>query len=230
LNENYLCEFRANLVPITQAIRDLRQAHCDRRFSRRVLGQYPMIYLRFLFPTAGKSDRLLVGVRRKLLEIARLPPTEEDKTNFLVLPKAGVLKFGYSKVRLSAWPAGKAVRRLAGLRGEIHGEHRFDGPKKLAFFRMLQRAQQHAHLIVAVMPVAPMYSRELVTPEVSARFEILLAEAQRVAPQAQFIRLDKLPELNSDDYFGDFVHLNGAGRQIVTEAFLKQLRTYAQLR
>lgn len=230
LNENYLCEFRANFVPVRQAIRDLRQAHCDWQFSRRVLGQYPMTFIRVLFPTAGKSDRVLVGARRKLLELMHLPPTEEDKTNFLVLPKAGTLSFGYSKAKVSSWPANKAVRRLEGLRGEIRGEHRFDGPKKLAFLRMLERAQQHGRVIVVIMPVAPMYSHAFVTPDVSERFENLLAEAGRVAPHALFVRLDKVSALNSDDYFGDFVHPNGAGRQILTDALLKELKSDLVLR
>jgi hypothetical protein len=39
-----------------------------------------------------------------------------------------------------------------------------------------------------------------------------------------FVRLDQLPALNSDEYYSDFVHLNGPGRQIATDAFLKELR------
>jgi hypothetical protein len=223
LNESYLCEFRANFVPIMQTMRDLRQAHSDWQFSRRVLSQYPLTYFRILFPTAGKSDRVLVGARRKLLQLAGLPPTADDKATFLVLPKGGVLNFGYSTVKLSSWPANKALRRLAVLRDEIHGVHRFDGPKKIAFLRMLDRAQQRGRVIVVVMPVAPMYSREFATAEVVGSFENALTEAQRAAPHARFVRLDQLPALNSDDYYSDFVHLNGAGRQIATEAFLKQL-------
>jgi hypothetical protein len=229
LNESYLCEFRANFVPIMQTMRDLRQAHSDWQFSKRVLSQYPLTYLRILFPTVGKSDRVLVGARRKLLDLAGLPPTAHDQANFLVLPKGGVLKFGYSTVKLSALPANQVLRRLAGLRNEIHGVHRFDGPKKLAFFRMLDRAQQWGRVIVVIMPVAPMYSREFVTTEVAGSFENVLAEARRAAPHARFVRLDQLPALNSDDYYTDFVHMNGAGRQIATEAFLKQLGTDSRL-
>jgi hypothetical protein len=72
------------------------------------------------------------------------------------------------------------------------------------------------------MPVSPSYAREFLTPEVIRSFENALADAKRANPRALFARLDELSAVNSDEYFSDFVHLNGAGRRIVTEAFLKQ--------
>jgi len=224
LNEHFLCDSHANVVPITQTIRDLWQSKADWQFSKRVLTQYPLAYLRILFPTTGKSDAVLVGLRRKLRELAGLSPSAEDKGNFLVLPSKPILDFGASTERLSDWPADKALRRLDLLRSEIHGLHWFHGPKHLAFLRMLDRAQQRGGVIVVVAPVAPMYVHKFVTPDVLRSFENALAEGQRAAPQALFVRLDQLPALNSDEYYSDFVHLNGAGRQIATAAFLEELR------
>jgi hypothetical protein len=110
------------------------------------------------------------------------------------------------------------------MRSENGGRHAFDGPKKLAFERMLLRAQQQGRVIVVVLPVAPVYVREFVTSEVARNFENVLVEAQQVCPEAQFVRLDQLPALNSNDYYIDLVHLNNAGRRIATEAFVNWLR------
>ena len=224
LNEHFLCDSHANVVPINQTIRDLWQSKAGWQFSRRVLSQYPLAYLRILFPTAGKSDAILVGLRRNLRALTGSSPSAEDKGNFLVLPSQPVLDFGASTEKMSDWPAGKALRRLDLLRSEIHGSHWFHGPKHLAFVRMLDRAQQRGRVIVVVVPVAPMYMHNFVTSEVLRRFEKALDEGQHAAPKALFVRLDKLPALNSDEYYSDFVHPNGVGRQIATTAFLKELR------
>jgi hypothetical protein len=102
--------------------------------------------------------------------------------------------------------------------------HVFNGPKKLAFQRMLLRAQRLGRVIVVVLPVSPAYGDGLVTPEVLRDFQDTLVEGQQVCPQAEFVRLDQLPALNSNDYYSDLVHLNGAGRRIATEAFVNWLR------
>jgi hypothetical protein len=223
LNENYLCDTRANIVPIGETIHDLWQSKTDWHLSKRVLSQYPLAYLRLLFPTAGKSDAVLVGFRKKLRELSGSPLSAEDKANFLLLPRGPVLNFGDSGLKLSNWPADKVLRRLTLLRKELQGPFRFDGPKHLAFLRMLDYARQRGRVIVVVLPVAEVYNREFVTPEVVHRFEGALTQAQQTVPQAEFVRLDHLPTLKSDECFDDFVHLNIAGRRLATEAFLKQL-------
>jgi hypothetical protein len=58
---------------------------------------------------------------------------------------------------------------------------------------------------------------------VKQEFEEALAEAQRSAPQARWVRLDQLGELNSNDYFWDLVHMNVYGQKIATKAFLAQV-------
>ena len=110
------------------------------------------------------------------------------------------------------------------MRSENQGKHAFNGVKNLAFQRMLLRAQKQGSVIVMVLPVSPTYAREFLTQEVVHDFESALDKAKRVDPKAQFVRLDKLPVLNSDDNFGDLVHLNGAGKRIATDAFLSWLR------
>jgi hypothetical protein len=221
LNEYHLCDGRANVVPIAQTIKDLWQCRAGWQFSKRLLSQYPLDYLRKLFPTAGKSDAVLVGLRRRLGERFKSISAEEERANSLVLPSQAVLNFGDSDERVSDWSRSKILRRLALTRAEIQGMHSFEGPKKLAFLRMLQRAQRNGRVIVVVMPVAPEYAREFLTPEVRANFEGFLAKARNAVPEASWMRLDQLSALDSNEYYGDFVHLNGAGRRIATAAFLK---------
>jgi hypothetical protein len=139
------------------------------------------------------------------------------------VPSIALLNFGDSTDKVSDWPASKRLRRLALMRSENHGRHAFDGPKQLAFHRMLSRGQQHGRVIVVVVPVAPVYAREFLTPEVNRKFEGALAEAQRAFPTAQFIRLDQASALNADELYGDPVHLNAVGRRIATAELFKQL-------
>jgi hypothetical protein len=223
LNENYLCDMRASVVPLRRTIADLWQSKADWQFSQRMLSQYPLAWLRILFPTAGRSDAVLVGLRRKLLKATGSSPTADDMANALVLPSGPILNFGDSTEKLSDWPESKTLRRLVLLRNEIHGVHRFHGPKQLALLRMLDHAQQTGRVIVVIMPAAPAYTREFLTADVAKGFEEVLAEAQRAAPKARFVRLDKVAALDSDEYYSDFVHLNGAGRRIANEAFFKQM-------
>jgi hypothetical protein len=223
LNEHHLCNFRAHIVPINQTLHDLWHLKTGWPFSKRVLSQYPLAWLRVLFPTAGQSDAVLVGLRRKLRDFTGSTPTADDQANALILPSKAILKFGDTTEKLSDWPVDKALRRMALQRNEIHGMHGFDGLKKLAFLRMLERARQRGRAIVVVMPVSPSYAREFLKPDVVRSFESALADARKAAPQALFVRLDQVDALHSDEYYSDFVHLNAAGRRIATEAFLKQL-------
>lgn len=228
LNERHLCDSRADVVPLSQTIQDLWQTQTDFQSARRLLTQYPQNYLRKLFPTAGRSEAVLVGFRRKFRELLRLPSADDDRAIAEVVPEEAVLRFGESKQKVSDWTRGQAIRRIALLSSENQGVHAFDGPKNMALRRMLTRAQQQGRVTIVVLPLAPMYVRWLTTPEVLQNFESALAEAERVCPQAQVVRLDRLSALNSDDYYGDLVHLNGAGRRIATDAFLNWLRQHSK--
>jgi hypothetical protein len=224
LNEYHLCNDRANIVPLTQTIRDLWNSSMNRKFAKRLLSQYPLAYLRRLFPTAGNSDAVMVGLRRKLPARLRTSAATEDNANAMVLPKDAVMEFGASTEKLSDWPPAKTLRRLALTRSENQGLHAFDGPKQLAFRRMLQRAKANGRIIIVVLPVAPLYAHEFLTPEVNRQFDEALAAAQQSFPEALVVRLDQISALQSDEYFSDPVHMNGAGRIIATQAFLQAVQ------
>jgi hypothetical protein len=223
LNEYHLCEGRASVVPLSQTILDLRQSRADWQFSNRLLSQYPLSYLQKLFPTAGSSEGVLVGLRRLLPERLRSSSAAEERANSLVLPRESVMDFGATDAKVSDWTPSRTLWRLAQMRSETGGKHAFNGVKRLAFERMLLRAQKRGSVIVVVLPVSPLYTHEFLTPEAVQNFENLLDEAQHIDPQAQFLRLDKLPALNSNECFGDLVHLNGTGKRIATDAFLNWL-------
>ena len=111
------------------------------------------------------------------------------------------------------------------MRRAAQGRQSFDGPKKLAFLRMLHEAQQRGRVVVVVLPVSPAYAREFLSLHVIRRFENALDEARRSTPQANWVRLDRRPDLSSDDCFWDLVHLNTYGQRIATEALLRRLHT-----
>ncbi|HET6888778.1 MAG TPA: hypothetical protein VFH87_12750 [Candidatus Udaeobacter sp.] len=230
LNEYHLCEGRADVVPVTQTIWDLWQSSTGWQFSKRLLSQYPLSYLQKLFPTAGSSEAVLVGLRRLLPERLRSSSAAEERANSLVLPRESVMDFGATNAKVSDWTPSRTLWRLAQMRSETHGKHAFNGVKKLAFERMLLRARKQGSVIVVVLPVSPLYAHEFLTPEAVRDFESVLDEAQHIDPQAQFVRLDKLPALNSDECFGDLVHLNDAGKRIATDAFLSWLREHTAVR
>jgi hypothetical protein len=224
LNEYHLCEGRASVLPLAQTILDLWQSRPGWQFSKRLLSQYPLSYLQKLFPAAGSSEAVLVGLRRLLPERLRPSSAAEERASALVLPRDPVMNFGATDAKVSDWTPDKTLWRLAQMRSETGGKHAFNGVKRLAFERMLLRARKHGSVIVVVLPVSPAYAHEFVTPQVAHDFESALDEAQRIDPEAQFVRLDKLPALNSDECFGDLVHLNNTGKRIATEAFLGWLR------
>jgi hypothetical protein len=222
LNENTLCDYKPKVVPITRTIHDLWQSEPGWQFSAQSLSQYPMAYIQELFPTAGRSEAFLVAARRKFRLLTGRPLSGFD-TNFLVLRNQPILDFGDSTERVSDWPKDKLLRRLDAVRATTGNACSFDGPKKLALQRMLERAQQRGRIIIVVLPLSRAYRQAFVTPDVVRAFEASLQQARKSAPDAEFIRLDKVARLSSDDYFMDFVHLNTAGRQIATNAFVSWL-------
>jgi hypothetical protein len=166
----------------------------------------------------------MVGLRRKLPTTLRKSAAAEDRANAMVLPQEAVLEFGGSTERLSDWPVAKTLRRVALMQSETQGMNSFDGPKLLALRRMLQHAQSCGSNIVVVLPVAPLYAKNFLTPAAARDFESVLAKIHQEFPAAQIVRLDQVPALQSDDYFSDPVHMNGAGRDIATKEFLKALK------
>ena len=65
LNEQVLSDFRADLVPATRSASDLWQSGSDWAFVKKIMGQYPLHYARWFFPTAGRSTAVMAGLRDK---------------------------------------------------------------------------------------------------------------------------------------------------------------------
>ncbi len=217
LNEYWLCDFRADIVPLMVTLRDLWQCRVDWQFRKRILSQYDMMVVRKLFPTIGRSDGVMTGIRDKLEGIFESPSKTEGDS-----PKFGFYDNTTSKEKVTDWSAGHILRRLALMRTACQGKQSFNGPKKLALERLLQRAGQQGQVTLVVMPVSPIYHREFLNPRAVQDFERELAEMQERCPQTRLIRLDRIPTLQDSSVFRDFVHLNMFGDQIATLAFLNQ--------
>lgn len=223
LNENRLCDVRANLVPLRGTIRDLWASHASWPLAKRIISQYPLAFVRTFFPTAGRSDAVLVGFRERIRSIAGLQGAKEDQARALVLPPKGLLKFGESTTRLSDLSEGRLRRRMAMMRADCQGLHDFDGPKREALRRILETGLAKGQVVLVVMPVAPAYQAEFVNDEVRKKFEQSISELKAENPTLQVLRLDTLPTLASNEYFSDPVHLNGEGRRIATNEMMQTI-------
>ncbi len=223
LNEMRLTPDRARYVPLTQTISDLWDSGAEPGLSRRVLNQYAMTYVRLLYPMAGDADKVLVGIRRKAAEQLRLQASLDEHEG-VVLERNGVLEVGESTTKLSDWSSARMLRRIAALRAENYGSHQFsNGPKSRAFRRVLSRAQQQGRVMVVVLPVSDAYAEAFLDKTAVAAFEKALNDAMASAPEATLVRLDRVPGISDDKYFGDLVHLNSSGKRAVTPAFLKEI-------
>lgn len=223
LNEYFLSDYRAYVVPLTATIEDLRQTNLDWTFYKRVLSAYPLTYVRTLFPTAGRSDGIIRGSREKAETFLKaLRPMEAKGTPLLSFDD-------FKKEKITDWSQGMMLRRLVAMRIACQGRHAFNGPKKLAFLRMLHRAQEQGNVVVVVLPVSYAYAKELVTVEVQEHFEEVIAELKHKVEKVHWVRLDQLNGLTSNQYFQDLVHMNSYGQKIATEAFLDRLREFTPL-
>jgi hypothetical protein len=219
MNEYTLCDFRAEVVPLAQTITDLWQTGADWSYSKRVLSQYSISAVRVFFPTVGRSDGVLTGVRDRLAGILRSRGSVKvaEARQFDAQDDAAPVE------RISDWAPGKLQRRMVLTRSACQNRHGFNGLKKAALIRILQRAHEQGQVVVAVMPMSPVYQDEFLTPAVRQEFERTLDELQRLWPQPRWIRLDAIPALHDNRLFDDFVHLNRDGRRIATPAFLDAL-------
>jgi hypothetical protein len=224
LNEQFLCDFHANVVPLADTVEDLWRSGSAWHFSKRVLSQYPLMCVRMLFPTAGRANGIIGGLHDKLGKMMGSSAVSNSEAGpTLAFGKESPVK-EYKTEKISDWPTARLLRRLAAMRTACQGRQAFDGPKKLAFLRMLQVGREHGRVVVVVLPVSPSYSTEFLGPEETRQFESVLADARRTVPQVQWIRLDQSPELNSDGCFWDLVHMNPKGQRIATGKFLSWLQ------
>lgn len=223
LNEYFLSDYRAHVVPLTQTIEDLWQTHLDWTFHKRVLSMYPLTYLRTLFPTAGRSTGVIRGLREKAETYVKpLGPMEDEETPTLSFND-------FKKDKITDWSQGMMLRRLVAMRIACQGRHVFNGPKRLAFLRMLHRAQEQGSVVVVVLPVSSAYAKEFLTAEVQQRFEEDVAEVRHSVERAHWVRLDQLNGLSSNQYFQDLVHMNSYGQNIASEALLGRLGEFTTL-
>jgi hypothetical protein len=223
LDEALPCDFRAAIVPIGQACASLWEEHADWRYSKLVLSQYPMTWLRTPFPTLGRSRGLMGAALIRFKDLAKQSPGGSQG------PVGPTIKFGkgaandeYTRQRLSDWSHSAAIGKLVAMRVEFQGEHSFDGAKKRALERMLQYAGPRGRAFIVVLPISAAYTKEFISPELVQKFEAVLAEVQRSAPRAEIVRLDRVPGLGSDENYCDLVHMNVFGQKLATEALLAQ--------
>jgi hypothetical protein len=226
LNEEFLCDFRAELVPLDQTVKDLWQNDVDWNLSKRALSQYPLSWVRTAFPTAGRSQGVMSGLRGKLVAMAKGSATAESSEAGPTMQTGGIR---VAQEKISDWSQGKALRRIATMRAACEGRFSFAGPKKMALLRVLQQAQKQGRVVVLVLPVSPLFAREFLGPEVVQQFEATLAGAQRAVPQAQWIRLDRLPALVANENYWDLVHLNTFGQRIATDAVVSHFKEFSML-
>ena len=223
LNEYFLCDFRADIVPFNRTLGDLRQCGADWQFSKRMFSQYPVMLVRKLFPTVGRSDGVMVGIRAKLLKLVG------QSVDAGAAPKFGGSAKSDIQERVSDWTEDRVQRRLLLLRAACQEKQSFDGPKGLALVRLLQRADEHSEVVLVVVPQPPIYRNALLPPAARQQFEEELAQVKGQCPQVHVVRLDRLPALDHNDLYYDDVHLNMYGQQIATAALQARLGRVAQL-
>ena len=215
LNEVSVCDFRADLVPLSQTASDLWISGSDVAFARRMFAWYAMTWSRKAFPTAGRSDHVIFGLRDQ----ARVALQSVGSRTMPAEQELNVASDFVPAEKLSDWPQDRLVRRLAVMRAS-QGSPWFSGPKHLALLRLLRQARRQGRVMVFVLPVSPRYRSELLSPDDTRRFEASLAAAIEAVPEATWVRLDHDPRLDSDDCYFDLVHVNLHGRNLVTPALL----------
>ena len=218
LNENSVSDYRADVVPFRNEVAALWSAGWDWHYSKKVLAQYPLKYFRLLYPTAGRSIPVMVGIREQF-RTWRRPSNQPDLSERAIL--SGNINTHLESI--SAWPRARLLRNFASIRANDGGKLEFEGFKRDSLFHFLLRGAQQGKMIVLVLPTSAAYKAEFVTEDVERRYEHLLMEAQSRVPEAIWIRLDRLPELQRDDHYWDLVHLNAPGQAIATKALLTQL-------
>jgi hypothetical protein len=226
MDEANVSDFRAALVPLDVTIESLREIHADWAYSKRAVSQYPMTWLRTLFPTLGRSRGVMGRIHEKVQTLLHhtAAPSETEAGPILDVSKEKVAD-NYRLQRIEDWSKSEMMGKVAAMNASFQGRGAFDGQKFHAFLRMLQYGSQRGPTIVIVMPVSVSYSKAFVSPELQAQFETALDDAQHQYPQAKWLRLDQAPGLSSDENFCDLVHMNVYGRQMATEklqAWLKQ--------
>lgn len=218
LNENYVSDFRAEIVPMRSALTGLWAAHSEWPLARRVISQYPLSYLRMLFPTAGRSTTIMVGIREVLRALRPSKKSTEPSERAVVASENNT-----HQENITSWPEARLLRNIGDLRASAGGNFAFNGPKRDALFRFMKRGDELGKVVMLVMPLSPTYQKEFLSEAVQRQFNDVLAEAQKKIPDALWIRLDTMPELKSNELYWDLVHLNEPGQAIASKIVLERL-------
>jgi hypothetical protein len=222
LNEYGLCDARAAIVPLALTVSDLWHVGADWLTWKRVLSQYPINAVRMFFPTVGRSDGVMTGIRDQLGSIGRRIGLGDHRPEAVGFGPEGDLALAE---RITDWSPGRFQRRMVLQRAACQGKNPFGGIKKAALMRLLRRVHDQGTVIGIVVPPSPFYQDEFLTPALRHEFEMELTGLQVAWPQTRWIRLDGLPALQDNRMFADFVHLNRDGQRIATRAFLEELAT-----
>jgi hypothetical protein len=220
LNEYTLCDFHSEVVPLAVTTSDLWHSHSSWHFTKRVLSQYPLKYLRLAFPLIGRSQGVMVGLRAQSRRLLKPWIKLDAEATPTVSATHNSSDEDAKTEKISQWSPAKMLRRLAALRNASQGKQGFDGAKRLALIRMLQQSERQGRVIVVVLPVSPTYSSEVLRADAARQFEDEVTNVRQKFPQAEWVRLDQESDLLSDDNFWDLVHMNSYGQHVATEKFL----------
>lgn len=221
LNEYALCDFRAEIVPLWQTVRDLSRLPSDRAYAKKVLEQYPVRTLRLAFPTIGRSDGVLTGTRDRLRRLLHGRAADQDKEAFVMDPNQDAVL----DERVTDWDPGRRERRMVLARAACNGRQGFAGLKRAALERILATASRQGPTVAVVLPMSPYYRVEFFGPAVTQEFEKALNALQADTPDVRWLRLDRLSVLDDNRMFVDFVHMNRTGQEHATRAFLAELES-----
>lgn len=224
LNETHLADERATVVPLSRTLNDLWASDADPALSHRILTQYALRYVRFLFPTAGNADKVLVGLRSKVAEMLGRQASLAEHEGVVLQPAPPLLDAGESTATINEWSSARLLRRIAVLRAENRGRHEFfNGPKRRALTRMLLQARRQGRVVIVVLPVSRAYAEAFLRENDVAAFERAIREAAAIVPEATVVRLDRISGISDPANFSDLVHLNSFGRPVTTQAFLAEV-------
>jgi hypothetical protein len=219
LNEQILGDFRADIVPIRQAISDLHSCGADWYFVKKVVGQYPVCYIRKVFPAAGRSTAVMSALRDQAINLMKRAKGEP-------VPQHLSVDTHYTTPHpesLENWAPSRLVTAIAALNVASNGKQEFLGPKHLAFNRMLHKC--HGKILVVVLPVSPPYKKEFIGEEVAKSFEASLDLVAKQAPDAEWLRLDRRQEFENKKVFWDTGHMNDDGQKIATSIVLEKIKS-----
>ena len=165
MDEANVCDFRADLVPLSETIKNLRAVHASWNDSEREIAEYPTTWLRVLFPTIGRSRAIMGRVHEQIhgmLHHSIDPPNT---------PAGPILDVGKEKVadsyrlqNIASWSNSEIAGKLAAERASYQGSDGFNGQKFEALLRMLQYGSERGRTIVVVVPVSSSYLKEFMTP------------------------------------------------------------------